>query len=123
MTEDGRPEIADFGLAKRMDAADGKMCTGAILGTPSYMAPEQAGGRSKEIGPAADADARGAILYRLLAGQPPFQGGDILSMLVQVLEQEPEPVCRLNPKAPVTWKRSRRARLRRRRAGTPPPRS
>ena len=78
MTEDGRPKIADFGLAKRMDAADGKTRTGAILGTPSYMAPEQAGGRSKEIGPAADVYALGAILYRLLAGQPPFQGGDIL---------------------------------------------
>ena len=100
MTEDGRPKIADFGLAKRMDAADGKTRTGAILGTPSYMAPEQAGGRSKEIGPAADVYALGAILYRLLAGQPPFQGGDILSMLAQVLEQEPEPVRRLNPKAP-----------------------
>ena len=100
LTEDGQPKIADFGLAKRMDAEDGKTRTGAIMGTPSYMAPEQAGGRTKEMGPATDVYALGAILYRLLTGRPPFQGADMLSVLAQVLEQEPEPLRSINPKVP-----------------------
>src|SRR5262249_36021516 len=100
LDKDGQPKIADFGLAKRLDAADGKTRTGAILGTPSYMAPEQAGGKGREVGPAADVYALGAILYRLLTGRPPFQGADMLTLLTQVLEQEPTPVRTLNPKAP-----------------------
>jgi uncharacterized protein (DUF433 family) len=100
LTEDGQPKIADFGLAKRMDATDGKTRTGAILGTPSYMAPEQAAGRTSEIGPATDVYALGAILYRLLTGRPPFYGRTVLDVLARVMEQEPASVRGLNPLAP-----------------------
>ncbi len=62
LTADGAPKITDFGLAKKLDEA-GQTASGAIMGTPSYMAPEQAGGRAKETGPAADVYALGAILY------------------------------------------------------------
>ena len=75
LTRDGRPKITDFGLAKLVDAeAAGSTGTGSILGTPSYMAPEQAGGDAKGVGPAADVYALGAILYELLTGRPPFRG-------------------------------------------------
>src|SRR5207245_298923 len=67
------PKVSDFGLAKRLDGAAGQTQTGAVLGTPSYMAPEQAGGGSKEIGPATDVYALGAILYECLTGRPPFR--------------------------------------------------
>src|SRR5262245_30783292 len=69
---DGTPKITDFGLAKQEQS--GLTATGAVLGTPSYMAPEQAEGKTREVGPAADVYALGAILYELLAGRPPFQG-------------------------------------------------
>src|SRR5262249_54048879 len=68
LTEDGTPKIADFGLAKKLDAGQGKTQTGTVLGTPSYMAPEQAAGK-KDVGPAADVYALGALLYELLTGQ------------------------------------------------------
>ena len=69
-----RPKIADFGLAKQLDDDSGQTRTGAIVGTPSYMAPEQAEGRTKDVGPACDIYALGAILYEMLVGRPPFQG-------------------------------------------------
>jgi serine/threonine-protein kinase len=62
--------VADFGLAKKLDDA-GQTASGAVLGTPSYMAPEQAGGKAKQVGPAADVYALGAILYECLTGRPP----------------------------------------------------
>src|SRR5262249_20170481 len=74
-----RPKIADFGRAKQMDdmasaaPAGARTQSGAVMGTPAYMAPEQAGGRSKELGPAVDVYALGAIFYEMLAGRPPFQ--------------------------------------------------
>ena len=95
---DGTPKLADFGIAKNLDS-DSHTQTGAVLGTPSYMAPEQAGG-SKAIGPAADVYGLGAILYELLTGRPPFRGKDFLETLDLVRTQEPVPPRVLQPKLP-----------------------
>ena len=75
LTSDGTPKITDFGLAKKIDEA-GQTGSGSIMGTPSYMAPEQAGGKSKELGPACDVYALGAILYELLDRPAALQGGN-----------------------------------------------
>ena len=89
LTADGTPKIADFGLAKRLDDDSGHTHTGEILGTPSYMAPEQAEGKKDQIGPATDVYALGAILYELLSGKPPFQGASPMDSLRMVVSQEP----------------------------------
>ncbi|MCI0683039.1 MAG: serine/threonine-protein kinase [Gemmataceae bacterium] len=94
------PKIADFGLAKRLDADIGQTHTGEILGTPSYMAPEQASGVVDAIGPATDVYALGAILYEMLAGRPPFRGASPLDTLEQVRRQDPVPPSRLVGKVP-----------------------
>src|SRR5207248_11596775 len=94
------PKIADFGLAKRLDAEQGYTQTGTVLGSPSYMAPEQAAGRTRDIGPAADIYALGAILYELLAGRPPFLAETVVETLEQVREMEPVPPRHLQPKLP-----------------------
>jgi WD40 repeat protein/tRNA A-37 threonylcarbamoyl transferase component Bud32 len=94
------PKITDFGLAKRLDREKGQTQSGSILGTPSYMAPEQAGGKTRDIGPAADVYALGAILYELITGRPPFRAETPLDTLMQVLSQEPVPPRRLQPKLP-----------------------
>jgi tRNA A-37 threonylcarbamoyl transferase component Bud32 len=99
LTRDGAPKITDFGLAKKLDEA-GQTQSGAILGTPSYMAPEQARGQGKEVGPAADVYALGAILYDCLTGRPPFRADSIMETLAQVLADDPAPPSRLNPKVP-----------------------
>jgi tetratricopeptide (TPR) repeat protein len=97
LDEGGRPQVADFGLAKRL-AADSQLTgTGQVMGTPSYMPPEQAQGRAPEIGPASDIYALGAILYCLLTGRPPFQAASVMDTLRQVLEQEPVAPRLLNP--------------------------
>jgi peroxiredoxin/tetratricopeptide (TPR) repeat protein/tRNA A-37 threonylcarbamoyl transferase component Bud32 len=100
LNRDGTPKITDFGLAKQMDSEHAQTGTGAILGTPSYMAPEQAAGRTREIGPAADVYALGAILYELLTGRPPFRGETPMDTMFQAISQEPVPPTRLQPKVP-----------------------
>jgi serine/threonine protein kinase len=93
------PKISDFGLARKLDDA-GQTQSGAIMGTPSYMAPEQAAGRSKELGPACDIYALGAILYELLTGRPPFKAATALDTLRQVISDEPVPPSQLQSKLP-----------------------
>jgi serine/threonine protein kinase len=94
------PKIADFGLAKRLDLDQGQTRTGAVVGTPCYMAPEQAAGKSKEIGPAADVYALGVLLYEALTGRPPFVGSSVQETLDQVREHDPVPPSRLQPRVP-----------------------
>jgi WD40 repeat protein/predicted Ser/Thr protein kinase len=95
------PKVADFGLAKQLDEAEGHTEAGAILGTPSYMAPEQADGLAREVGPGADVYALGAILYECLTGRPPFKGATALETLEQVRRHEPVPPRRLQPRVPI----------------------
>jgi tetratricopeptide (TPR) repeat protein/predicted Ser/Thr protein kinase len=97
---DGTPKITDFGLVKRLDRSLGLSLTGQAIGTPSYMAPEQASGRVHEIGPPADVYALGAIFYELLTGRPPFCGADVLSVLDQVRAADPLSPSRLAPRLP-----------------------
>jgi tetratricopeptide (TPR) repeat protein len=99
LTSDGTPKITDFGLARKLDAP-GQTQTGAILGTPSYMAPEQAAGKTGEIGPPCDVYALGAILYEMLTGRPPFKAQTILDTLAQVRAVDPVPPSRLEPSVP-----------------------
>ena len=100
LTRDGVPKITDFGLAKEVEADSGLTRSGVILGTPSYMAPEQATGETKAIGPLTDVYALGAILYELLAGRPPFREPTPLETVVKVAHSEVIPPRRLQPKLP-----------------------
>jgi tetratricopeptide (TPR) repeat protein len=99
LTAEGTPKVTDFGLAKKIDQA-GQTQTGAIMGTPSYMAPEQAAGQTKAIGPAADGYALGAILYECLTGRPPFKAATVPETLLQVLYDEPVPPRQLQSTTP-----------------------
>ena len=106
IAEDGTPFVTDFGLAKRVSvddhvsagAADLHSLTqsGAILGTPAWMSPEQAAGQTDAIGVAADVYSLGAILFAMLTGRPPFQGASPLDTVLMVLEQDPPGICMLN---------------------------
>ena len=97
---DGTPKVTDFGLAKRLEVEEGQTMTGQVMGTPSYMAPEQAQGQTDRIGPPADIYALGAILYETLTGRPPFKGPSTIETLSQVAFQEPVPPSRLQPRVP-----------------------
>ena len=98
LTLEGRPKITDFGLAKRLENDSNLTSSGQILGTPNYMAPEQAAGKIDEIGPLTDVYALGGILYCMLVGEPPFQGKNLAETLYQVQFQELTSPSRLNPK-------------------------
>jgi WD40 repeat protein len=98
--DQGHPHITDFGLAKRVDADAELTAMGAILGTPAYMAPEQALGKRGVITTATDVHGIGAVLYALLTRRPPFVGDSVVDTLTQVKERLPDAPRRLNPKVP-----------------------
>jgi serine/threonine-protein kinase len=99
LDEQGEPHVSDFGLAKQLTEAGTMTKTGAVLGTPAYMAPEQAVGARGQIGPRSDVYSLGVILYHMLTGRPPFQAASPAEMVMLVLEQDPVPPRMLNPKA------------------------
>ena len=104
--QSGNPRVTDFGLAKRLQADSGLTGSGQIMGTPSYMPPEQAGGKRGDVGPAADVYALGATLYALVTGRPPFQAATAMDTVVQVLAKS-----RFRPggsirRSRATWRRS-----------------
>jgi WD40 repeat protein len=101
LTSKGMPKVTDFGLAKLLGVEEGQTQSGAIIGTPSYMAPEQALGKVREIGPAADVYALGAILYEMLTGRPPFRADTALNTVYQVAVEDPLPPRRLQSKVPL----------------------
>jgi hypothetical protein len=97
---DGRPHITDFGLAKKLESGSELTASGQVMGTPSYMSPEQARGDRAEVGTAADVYAMGATLYALLTGRPPFQSATAMETLLQVVGEKPVPPRRLNAAIP-----------------------
>jgi predicted Ser/Thr protein kinase len=99
LDERGEPHVTDFGLAKQISDAATITKTGAVLGTPAYMAPEQAVGARGQVGPRSDVYSLGVILYHMLTGRPPFQAASPAEMVLLVLEQDPVPPRMLNPKA------------------------
>jgi tetratricopeptide (TPR) repeat protein len=99
LAADGTPKITDFGLAKRLDVG-GQTTTGDILGTPHYMAPEQAHGKRGAVGPCTDVYALGAIFYELLTGRPPFNGATVWDTLEQMVALDPVPPGRLQARVP-----------------------
>jgi|GEM_PF-6979712 len=98
--EAGQPRLTDFGLAKQVMGQSDLTATGQVMGTPSYMPPEQATGKLDEIGPASDVYSLGATLYFVLTGRPPFQTASTMETIRQVLNSEPVSLRRLNPALP-----------------------
>lgn len=97
LTTEGEPLLTDFGLARLVEKESTVTRTMAVLGTPSYMSPEQASGQTRHLSTAADVWGLGAVLYELLTGRPPFAGGTTMETIRQVLEKEPSPPRQLNP--------------------------
>ena len=100
LDESGQPHVTDFGLAKRLEHGEQLTASGAILGTPAYMSPEQAAGRQDIIGPTGDVFSQGVMLYEMLTGRVPFRGSNLAETLSQILKNEPVPPSRLNPRVP-----------------------
>src|SRR5207253_1010649 len=100
LTAEGTPKVADFGLARPFEGGPALTLSGARIGTPSYMAPEQVIGKAGTIGPAADIYALGALLYEMLTGRPPFRGETAAETERQVVHDEPVSASRLNTKVP-----------------------
>ncbi len=100
LDEQGAPHVTDFGLAKRTDVDLDLTASGAFVGTPGYMSPEQAEGRRRSVTTASDVYGLGAILYALLTGQPPFRGDSMLQTLERVRNEPPEPLVARNPEVP-----------------------
>ena len=96
--DEGQPHVTDFGLAKRVQEAESLTRTGAVLGTPAYMAPEQAAGARGEVGPASDVFSLGTILYQMLTGKPPFQAASPVDTILMLLEQDVVPPRVVNPR-------------------------
>ncbi|MBC7853781.1 MAG: serine/threonine protein kinase [Pirellulaceae bacterium] len=103
LASDGVPKVTDFGLAKLLESNDesGSTRTGTIMGTPSYMPPEQARGEVRTMGPASDQYSLGAMLYELLTGRPPFLAAKAVDVLLQVIHEEPIPPRKMQPKLPA----------------------
>ncbi len=100
LDEQGQPHVTDFGLAKRVEGVSELTISGAIVGTPAYMAPEQASGIKRLVTVLSDVYGLGAVLYALMTGRPPFGGDTVLETLDQVRERPPAAPSRLNPKVP-----------------------
>ena len=96
----GRPLVADFGLAKQIDGGGITSASGNVVGTPDYMAPEQAAAGGRELSAATNIYGLGATLYELLTGQPPFLAGTVMETVLQVLEREPPLPSQLRPGVP-----------------------
>jgi serine/threonine-protein kinase len=100
LTSEGTPKITDFGLAKRLDDSPALTASGAVIGTPSYMSPEQAQGGGRNVGPAVDVYGLGAILYELLTGRPPFRAVTSFETLRRLVDEEPVAPHLLRPGVP-----------------------
>jgi hypothetical protein len=96
LDQKGNPRVTDFGLVKKLEGDSGLTGSGQMMGTPSYMPPEQAGGQRAAVGPAADVYALGATLYALITGRPPFEAATAMDTVLKVLSDEPVPPRRLN---------------------------